>query len=221
MFERVLRDRALRHRDHGHFLQNRRPAHRDSVTVVQRMGHGFDPRAQSMRRGAILVRPYVRVLPPRLPAAFPAAADLHLEQADFRFCRCRHVRHRYFFRFFLFQGSSAEGAAGLLDGNVDRGLAAGINGRREKAPCPGLRPGRFGFCFRSPLENGAALRLSLRRSSSFCFRNSSIRRCNSRINRIRSSRLWESKSRMKHYVLILFASLELLNPDTLSVANSR
>jgi hypothetical protein len=36
-----------------------------------------------------------------------------------------------------------------------------------------LRPGRFGFFLRWPLENGAALRLSLRRSSSICFRKSS------------------------------------------------
>jgi hypothetical protein len=82
--------------------------------------------------------------------------------------------------------------------------SAGGPGRRENSPCPGLRPGRFGFFFRSALENGAALRLSLRRSSWFCFRRSSICRCNSRIKRIRSSRLRESRSGIKHYGPIPF-----------------
>ena len=77
-------------------------------------------------------------------------------------------------------------------------------GRRENSPCPGLRPGRLGFFFRSPLENGAALRLFLRRSSSFCFCKSSICRCSSRIKRIRSARQRESRSSMKHSVPIPF-----------------
>jgi hypothetical protein len=38
--------------------------------------------------------------------------------------------------------------------------SAGGPCRRENSPCPGLRPGRFGFFFRSPLENGAALILA-------------------------------------------------------------
>src|SRR4030095_740913 len=93
------------------------------------MGHGLDPRPQSMRGGAMLVRRYVRVLSPCLPPAFPAAADMHPEQADFRFRRRVHIRYRYFFRFFPLQASTAEGAASFLDGNIKRGTAAGVGER--------------------------------------------------------------------------------------------
>ena len=99
------------------------------MTIVQRVGHSFDPRTQSMRRGAILVRRYVRVLSPCLPTAFLAAAHMHLEQADFRLRRRRHVRHRCFFRCFPLQASTTERAVGLRDGNIDWRTAAGF-GRR-------------------------------------------------------------------------------------------
>jgi hypothetical protein len=57
------------------------------------MGHGLDPRPKSMRGGAMLARCYIRVLSPRLPPAFPAAADMHPQQADVRFRRYEHIRH--------------------------------------------------------------------------------------------------------------------------------
>src|SRR5207237_888771 len=80
LFKRVLRDSALGDRDPGQFSQNRwQSTHRDSVTIVQRMGHGLDPGAQSMRCCAILVRRYAGVLSSRLPPALAAPADLHLE----------------------------------------------------------------------------------------------------------------------------------------------
>jgi hypothetical protein len=47
-------------------------------------------------------------------------------------------------------------STGTSTGAALLALVAGL-WRRENAPCPGLRPGRFGFFFRSPLENGAAL----------------------------------------------------------------
>ena len=54
---------------------------------------------------------------------------MHSEQADFRLRRRLHIRHRYFFRFFPLQPSTAEGAASLLDGNINRRSAAGVGGR--------------------------------------------------------------------------------------------
>lgn len=78
-----------------------------------------------MRSGAMLAHRYVRVLSPRPPPAFPAAAHLHPEQAHFRFRRRVHIRHRYCFRFFPLQPSTTERATGLLDGNINRRTAAG------------------------------------------------------------------------------------------------
>src|SRR5437870_4126443 len=82
-------------------------------------------------------------------------------------------------------------------------LAGGAE-RFLNSPCPTFRPGRFGFCFRFPLENGAALPFALRCNSSTCFRSCSFWRCNSRISPIRSSRLREFRSVINHLLPLLF-----------------
>src|SRR5579872_5286776 len=89
------------------------------------MGHSFDPRSHSMSRCSILVGGYIRMLSARCPAAVPAAADMKLEQSDFRFRRRRHIRHRCFFRLLGVQGPTTEGAAGFLDGDIHRRSTAG------------------------------------------------------------------------------------------------
>lgn len=76
--------------------------------------------------------------------------------------------------------------------------------RRANGPCPGLRPGRFGWAFRWPLENGAADRCCERFNCSISSRSSSIRCCCFRISAINSSRLNDSKSAIQHSVPIPF-----------------
>jgi hypothetical protein len=193
-------------RDPRHLAQKRRQtAHGDSVAIVQRMGHGLDPRPHSMCGGAMLVHGHVRVLSPRLPPAFPAPADMHSEQTDFRLRRCLHIRHRYFFRFFPLQSSTAEGTASLLDGNINRGSAAGVGGRSLAA-----RERSLPWLASRPLRKSSSARpwkTALRCAYPIC-------RCNSRIKRSRSSRLRESRSGIQHYGPDLFARPQLLNPVT-------
>jgi hypothetical protein len=89
------------------------------------MSHGFDPRAQSVRGGALLVRCYVRVLSAGLSAAVSATTDMHLKQPDFWFRSRRHVCHGNRFRLLLLQASTTERAGGLRNGNIHRWTTAG------------------------------------------------------------------------------------------------